>query len=60
MRDEARYLAAQAQALERNAFFADETLKRAFARSVEIIGEAAKQVPEEVRRVEPSIPPNRR
>lgn len=31
-------------------------MKRAFARSVEIIGEAAKQVPEDVRRIEPSIP----
>jgi len=30
-------------------FLSDETLKRAFVRSLEIIGEAAKQIPEEVR-----------
>ena len=29
--------------------FSDETLKRAFVRSLEIIGEAAKQIPEEIR-----------
>ena len=33
----------------------DETVKRAFVRSIEIIGEAAKQVPEEVRQRYPHI-----
>lgn len=33
----------------------NETLKRAFTRSIEIIGEAAKQVPDEVRKKYPDI-----
>lgn len=40
---------AHSQGLTKAEFLGDETLKRAFVRSLEIIGEAAKQVPEEVR-----------
>ena len=36
-------------------FHGDETLRRAFVRSLEIIGEAAKKVPPELRRRHPSI-----
>lgn len=46
---ETQYLTARSQGLTRAEFLGDETLKRAFVRSLEIIGEAAKQVPEEVR-----------
>ncbi|MFZ1239633.1 MAG: HepT-like ribonuclease domain-containing protein [Anaerolineae bacterium] len=37
----------EARGLNRVRFSRDETLKRAFVRSIEIIGEAAKQVPAE-------------
>lgn len=46
---EAEFLAAQAAQTTQEAFLHDEVLKRAFVRSVEIIGEAAKKVPEEIR-----------
>lgn len=36
-------------------FVADETLRRAFVRSLEIIGEAAKKVPEDFRARYPAI-----
>ena len=51
--DEATYLAAEVQGLDKASFLRDPTLKRAFARSIEIIGEAAKQVPESVRQGAP-------
>jgi uncharacterized protein with HEPN domain len=53
--DEACYLMSQAQGTQKGAFLRDETLKRAFVRSIEIIGEAAKQVPESIRRRAPQI-----
>ncbi len=46
---ETQYLMARSQGLTKAEFLGDETLKRAFVRSLEIIGEAAKQLPEEVR-----------
>src|SRR5207249_1909679 len=42
-------LSAQAASTTREVFLKDEVLKRAFVRSVEVIGEAAKKVPEEIR-----------
>lgn len=53
--DEADYLASQIANLTQSEFFADETMKRAFVRSVEIIGEAIKQVPQDVRKRYPQI-----
>jgi uncharacterized protein with HEPN domain len=53
--DESSYLVGCARGLDRDRFLRDETLKRAFVRSIEIIGEAAKQVPEDVRRRYPNI-----
>ena len=47
--DETEYLINQSRGLSREEFLGDETLKRAFVRSIEIIGEAAKKVPEELR-----------
>jgi len=47
--DEALYLESQAEGLGKDAFMHDETLKRAFVRSLEIVGEATKQIPIEVR-----------
>jgi uncharacterized protein with HEPN domain len=53
--DEASYLLAASHKLTADEFLQNETLKRAFARSIEIIGEAAKKVPEEFRRQYPEI-----
>ena len=43
--DETEYLMNRAQGLTYEEFMDDPTLKRAFVRSLEIIGEAAKQIP---------------
>ena len=47
--DEAEYLMGQVSRLTRQQFMQDETLKRAFVRSIEIIGEATKKVPSDLR-----------
>ncbi len=52
---ETDYLIARSQPLSYEAFSADETLRRAFIRSIEIIGEAAKKVPEDFRAAYPSV-----
>ena len=46
---EADYLIGEASGLSLESFVADETLRRAFVRSLEIIGEAAKKVPDDFR-----------
>ena len=43
--DEADYLAAHITGMSREQFTRDETMKRAFVRSLEIIGEAVKKAP---------------
>lgn len=53
--DEADYLAAQVPHYSRESFLKDETGKRAFVRSLEIIGEATKKVPDELRRKYPGV-----
>jgi uncharacterized protein with HEPN domain len=52
---EADYLVTHSRDLAPETFHADETLRRAFVRSLEIIGEAAKKVPPELRERYPSI-----
>jgi len=52
---EAEFLAVHATRTTRDAFLQDEVLKRAFVRSVEIIGEAAKKVPEQTRGEVPGV-----
>ncbi|NVM01917.1 MAG: DUF86 domain-containing protein [Candidatus Helarchaeota archaeon] len=47
--DEIEYLMSTSQNLSFENFNKDETLKRAFVRSLEIIGEAAKKIPTNVR-----------
>lgn len=56
MLDEARYLQGQSAGLDRGTFLTDPTLQRAFVRSLEIIGEAAKHVPDALRIRHPSVP----
>lgn len=52
---EADYLVGQVAGVTREQFLQDETRKRAFARSIEIIGEAVKQVPADLRARYPEI-----
>ena len=50
IKDECEYLTKLRQGLDYEHFIADEDLKRASVRSLEIIGEASKKVPEDFRR----------
>ena len=52
---EADYLLDKSAGLSYDAFAADETLRRAFVRSLEIVGEAAKKVPEDFRAEHPAV-----
>lgn len=47
--DETIYLEDRAKGLSKDGFVQDETLKKAFVRSLEIIGEATKNIPTELR-----------
>jgi uncharacterized protein with HEPN domain len=53
--DETAYILASSAGLDKATFVQDETLKRAFVRSIEIIGEAVKQIPEPLRQKYPAI-----
>jgi uncharacterized protein with HEPN domain len=48
--DEAKYLMESSQGLRKEEFLKDATLQRAFVRSIEVIGEAAKQISDEWRK----------
>jgi uncharacterized protein with HEPN domain len=47
--EEAEYLRQAALSTNKELFLNDETLKRSFVRSIEVIGEAIKQVPDDIR-----------
>lgn len=53
--DEAHYLGFTVQDYTKEEFLKDETLKRAFVRSIEVVGEAVKQIPDEMREQFPQI-----
>lgn len=53
--DEARFLESRSSGLSIQQFMSDEVLKRAFVRALEIMGEASKKVPEDVRCRYPEI-----
>jgi uncharacterized protein with HEPN domain len=52
---EAEYLAGRSSNLEFETFVTDETLRRAFVRSLEVIVEAAKKVPEKFWTAQPEV-----
>lgn len=52
---EADYLLDRSAALTFEAFAQDETLRRAFVRSLEIIGEATKKIPDDFRAQHPQV-----
>ena len=52
---EADYLVGCSKDVTFEMFIADETLQRAFVRSLEVIGEAAKKVPGEFRAANPEV-----
>ena len=53
--DEAVYLASESEGLDLAAFLDDPTLRRAFARSIEIMGEATKQLSGDLRERYPDV-----
>lgn len=55
IKDELNYLLQKSKGLDFDSFYADETLKRAFSRSFEIVGGAVKNVPEEIRFEYPEV-----
>jgi uncharacterized protein with HEPN domain len=55
IRDETDYLLKSSNGLDKATFLHDETLKRAYVRSIEVIGEAAKHIPDTLRQKYPTI-----
>lgn len=55
IRDECEYLIEKSEVLTREKFIDDETLNRAFVRSLEIIGEAAKKTSDEFKQKYPDV-----
>ncbi|HEX5708784.1 MAG TPA: DUF86 domain-containing protein [Pyrinomonadaceae bacterium] len=53
--DEARFLLDASEGVDWETFRQDGLLKRAFVRSLEVMGEAVKQIPDSIRQQYPSI-----
>jgi len=53
--DETEYLLSKRNKLDQKQFIRDETAKRAFVRSIEVIGEASKKVSVEIKKNSPEI-----
>lgn len=52
---ETTYILTTSADLDKASFIQDETLKRAYVRSIEVIGEAIKQIPDPLRQKYPTI-----
>ena len=55
MLDEIDYMPGRISDMSYDSFVRDETIKRAFVRSIEIIGEASKKLPEEIKAMKSDI-----
>jgi len=55
MLDEIKYILGQVENSDYVSFVQDETLKRAFVRSMEIIGEASKKITADIKAMQPDI-----
>jgi uncharacterized protein with HEPN domain len=55
MLDEIDYILSRISDMDYESFLRDETLKRAFVRSIEVIGEASKKLPEDIKAMKPGI-----
>jgi len=55
IRDEIEFIAKESNGLSYEDFISDEVLTRAFIRSIEIIGEASKKIPDEIKIIYPGI-----
>jgi uncharacterized protein with HEPN domain len=55
IQDETAYLLTSSRELDKESFLRDETLKRAFVRGIEVIGEAVKRLPDALRQRYPAI-----
>jgi uncharacterized protein with HEPN domain len=53
--DETTYIQNSSRGLDKATFVQDETLKRAYVRSIEIIGEAVKQIPAPLQQKYPAV-----
>ena len=53
--DETEYLITNSQGLSKDRFMLSETLKRAFVRSIEIIGEASKKISDDLKQRYPGV-----
>ncbi len=53
--DECKYLEEKSKNISFDEFIVNETLKRAFVRSLEVIGEAVKNIPSEIKEKYPDI-----
>jgi uncharacterized protein with HEPN domain len=47
--DETEYLLCETEKLSQNEFVQNQTLRRAFVRSIEVIGEATKKIPDDLK-----------